>query len=297
MTKFPRTSDVRSIGRTGTLDQLSEAPIFVIGVSRSGTTWVYDMLTAHPQVGGILESWLFSAVNGVGSLFSSAHWPHRSVGLGRFLTRELLLGHVRGFAAGIMQLALEPHHRYLVEKSPAHLYTVPLISGLFPAARFIHVLRDGRDVCVSIRAATRSWMPEWKKNQGRSTWVSAKTWKNAVRRAQRDGRALGNRWLEVRYESIHADPAAGVRLLYEFCKIPYTPDLVETVLDTTDFNKNYREDERRFRRAGRVGDWQTHFSVVDAIVFNLAAGDLLKELGYEKSRCWRPSYTRAGKCL
>src|SRR5437667_9309955 len=140
------------------LNQVAQAPIFVVGVSRSGTTWVYDILTAHPQVAGILESWLFSTVNGVGSLFSSAHWPHRSVGLGRLLNREALLEYVRDFVARLMQHALGPQHRYLVEKSPPHLYTISLISELFPKARFIHVIRDGRDVCVSIRAATLSWM-------------------------------------------------------------------------------------------------------------------------------------------
>ncbi len=270
------------------LEQLAQPPIFVVGAARSGTTWVYDILTTHPQAAGVYESWLFTARHGLGSLFTSSHWPPRRSGLGRLLDRQDLLAHTRHIAARIMAHALEPGHLFLVEKSPSHLFAMPLISEVFSGARFIHVLRDGRDVGVSVRAAKKSWVPAWNETFGRSTMTQARAWKHAVNRARRDGANLGERFLEIRYEGIRADPFTAYRQLFDFCCMPHDDDLLQTVFDGTDFDRNYRPNESGFRRGGRVGDWRTHFGLVDALTFNLVAGDTLIALGYEESRWWLP---------
>jgi hypothetical protein len=274
------------------LDQLAQDPIFVVGAARSGTTWVYDILTAHPEVAGVYESWLFTKDKGFGALFTPAHWPQHQSGLGRLLEREELLAHVRDAAARIMAHALKPGHRFLVEKSPSHLFAMPLVSEIFPGARFIHVLRDGRDVCISVRAAARSWMRAWEKSFGRSTWTSAKSWRDAVNRAARDGTKLGEHFLEIRYEAIHADPFSAYRQLFDFCSIPYDESLLQTIFEKTDFRRNYSPDEAGPRRGGRMGDWRTHFGLIGAVVFNLAAGNTLVKLGYERTRFWLPRLSK-----
>ena len=276
-------------------DQLTQDPIFIVGAARSGTTWVYDILTSHPEVAGVYESWLFTPNNGLGTLFTTAHWPAKGSGLGKLLERESLLAYVRDIAICIMEHALEPGHRFLVEKSPSHLFTMPLIGEIFPGARFIHVLRDGRDVSVSVRAATRSWLPAWRETFGRSIMTRARSWRTVVNRAAREGAQLGERFLEIRYESIHADPFAAYRQLFDFCRIPYDDDLLQTVFEKTDFRKNYKPDEARFRRGGRVGDWRTHLGLIDALFFNIVAGDTLVACGYEKNRWWLPRLFGGGR--
>ena len=154
-------------------DQLIRPPVFVVGAARSGTTWVYDILTVSDAVAGIYESWFFSDSSGLGTLFGKAHRAGIASGLSNVLDRETLVEHVRQFAMQVMSHAIEPHHQFLVEKSPSHIYTIPLIKRVFPTARFVHVLRDGRDVSVSVRAATRSWAREWKSSHGRSVATSA----------------------------------------------------------------------------------------------------------------------------
>jgi protein-tyrosine sulfotransferase len=286
-------SEKRDSSSTGaSLGQLEQPPIFVVGAARSGTTWVYDILTAHPQVAGVYESWLFTRNNGLGALYASAHWPPNRSGLSGLLEREALLEETRALAGRLLGRALEPEHRFLVEKSPSHVFAVPLIHELFPRSRFIHVLRDGRDVSVSVRAAARSWVPQWREAFGRSVLTSARAWSHAVRRARKLGADLGDQFLEVRFEEIKREPFASYRRLFDFCGISYDEPLLQQIHEQTDFATNYRSNEEGFRRGGRVGDWRTHFNILDAVQFNLAAGDTLIETGYEENRRWAGSVVR-----
>ncbi|MDW7759177.1 MAG: sulfotransferase [Acidobacteriota bacterium] len=269
------------------LSRLAAGPIFIVGAARSGTTWVYDIFNAHPKVAGVFESWLFTPKDGLGSLFTEAHWPPKFSGLGRLLRREELVRHAREFAETILGHAVGDEHRYLVEKSPSHLFHIPFIGEIFPASRFIHVVRDGRDVAVSVLDAAASWVPIWKSSFGRSIASSAKAWGDAVRRAQRYGRELGpDRFLEIRYETLRNDPLSQFREMFDFCGIPYDDALLKIIEDKTDFSKNYRGGAGKFRRGGRAGDWKTTFSRKDALVFQAVAGTLLIELGYEHSMDW-----------
>jgi hypothetical protein len=274
------------------IDQLAEPPVFVVGAARSGTTWVYDILTSHPQVAGVYESWLFTRNNGLGSLFTKAHWPPNRSGLSGLLERQGLLNETRVFADRVLSKAIGPTHRFLVEKSPSHLYEMKLIHELYPRSRFINVLRDGRDVSVSVRSAARSWVPQWGHTFGRSVSASARAWSHAVRHAHRVGEELGDLYHEIRYEQIKQDPVGSYRRLFDFCNIPYDEELLQQIFAATDFATNYKPGEDRFRRGGRVGDWRTHFNVLDAIRFNQAAGARLIETGYEKNQWWIGSFLR-----
>lgn len=269
------------------LKQLDVAPIFVVGNPRSGTTWVLDILRQHPEVAAIHESYLFSPQDGLAALFNRSGWMERHRGLGTLMTREELIADVRELAARWLARTLEPGHRFLIEKSPAtHLYVMELIAEIFPEARFIHVLRDGRDVAVSVRAASRSWAPRWKKSFGRSMLRTARVWRNAVRIARNSGNKLGDRFMEIRYEEIKGDPLGASRRLLEFCGIPYDDQLLQEIYEATDFKQQFQGGEDQFRRAGRIGDWRKSFTVLDCAIFNVAGGDVLVEAGYVRNRLW-----------
>jgi len=267
--------------------QIEEDLIFVIGAARSGTTWVYDIIHSHPQVAGMYESWLFTPHNGIGSLFTEAHWPSKRSGLGNFIAREKVLQYSRELVFQIMSNAIQPEQHYLVEKSPNHIYAIPLIHEVFPDARFICVLRDGRDVAVSVRAAAQSWMKDWHNSFGHSLRTSALAWKNAIRKARTDAQLLGDLYMEIRYEEIHRDPFPAYRKIFDFCRIPYDDDILEQIYRATDFDRNFKGGENKFRRGGRTGDWQKSFSLIDKLLFKKVAGDMLIELGYEHDKSWK----------
>lgn len=276
------------------LRQLAVGPIFVVGQPRSGTTWIYDILAAHPEAAGVFESWLFTTGQGIGGLFSKAHWNPRieqdretfgkAYRLNQLMTRDELVAEMRELTARWLSAVLEPHHRFLVEKTPAHHGSMPMIAELFPQARFIHVLRDGRDVAVSLRAAAESWGKGYFKAP--PAYEGGKRWQSTVRYTRSQGEALDVPFLEVRYEDVRADPHGGIARLLDFCSMPHDDGLVARIVEQTDIGRERKRGEDRFRRRGAVGDWRARFRLRDRLMFELGSGGLLAEAGYERNRLW-----------
>jgi sulfotransferase family protein len=169
-----------------------------------------------------------------------------------------------------------------VEVAPLHGTVAREIAEVFPAARFVHVLRDGRDVAVSVRAAARSWAPGWPASVLKSAW----RWRKALRNASQAQPVLGDRLLEVRYEDLKSEPQAQIARLFRFCGMPYDMALVGRVATHTDFRRQFKPDPAAFRRFGRVGDWRTALTPLDVLLFAIGAGDTLVNAGYEASRIW-----------
>lgn len=274
------------------LAQLDRPPIFVVGHMRSGTTWVFDVLSAHPLVAGVFESRIFT-MEAVAPLLQKVHWETerhvemfgRDMGLGQVLSREDVVADVRGLCDDWLSRVLEPQHRFLVEKSPADSVAVETFAAIYPGAAVVHVLRDGRDVAVSMSAARGGWMapegqpveqpPVW-----RQLWSTARGWQGQVRRLRELSQTLALPLHEIRYEAMHARPHETARALFEFCGIPCDDDLLADLLDRTHFSNLIETGPSSFRRSGRVGDWRREWSRRDRVLFAAGAGDMLAELGY-----------------
>ncbi len=294
--------DKRTAQAVPSLAQLAAGPIFVTGHARSGTTWVFDLLTSHPEVAGVLESWMFVRSFGFAGLFDQ--WDRKltelgrrdrgqAVGLHQMVSRKEFAAELRSFLGGLLARRLEPQHRFLVEKSPSPYMEIGPAAEVFPDARFIHVIRDGRDVAVSLRAAGRSWFAPWGQfaasgqvGRARALHEAGRSWSKGVGRTRRLGRALGDRYMEVAYEDLAARPADRVRALVDFCGIPGDEDAVRAAIEGSDFASHFSGGEDQFRRAGRVGDWRSRFGLLDAIAFELGSNGRLKVEGYERHRAW-----------
>lgn len=279
------------------LGQLCCDPIFVIGQFRSGTTWVYDILTAHPEAAGAFESWMFTSRFGLANLFHDAHFENdleafgRPYRLGQLISRERLIDDVRGLAAGWLAQALEPQHRFLVEKTPSHYEEIPIISTLFPGARFVHVIRDGRDVAVSALAAAETW---GKGYISPSVREQANLWDRAVRAARSHRKLLGSRYMELRYEDLKSDPRQVIRQLFDFCTMPADDELIERLEFETSFARHEHKPKTQFRRQGQAGEWRRALSFRDCLGFARGSRRLLVELGYEQTPNWWLSRLRPG---
>ena len=165
----------------------------------------------------------------------------------------------------------------LVEKTPSHLFHTQRILRQFPDARIVEVLRDGRDVCVSMqyRAKEVSWPP---KDRGEQIL----RWRDAVQFGMtvRGTPEAAGRWHVLRFEAAKDNPRRAIAELFTFCELPFDDAVVERVAEETDISHfEYRGDGEMIRR-GAVGDWRTNFDDADQALFVQLAGDTLAAAGY-----------------
>lgn len=235
----------------------------------------------------------------------------RVVGLPVVLTHERfddLLRHVLAVVASAAT-EMKPSASHVLEKTPENCRHVPLIRRLVPDARFVHIVRDGRDVAASLVAASDSWGGRWAPADIRG---AAATWREHVLGARTAADAPG--YTEVRYEDLlHDAPTQLVRLLahcgviatleeaadicarFTFAEMASSPTKTyETVLVGGEAARTTRGGTREpdgFFRVGGAGSWRS-WGKRECWAFDDIAGDLLVELGYESERDWCASTPR-----
>lgn len=270
--------------------------VFILGAPRSGTTWLQAMLGAHPRVGTTVELTLYSRYTA--SWIESWTKEARNIEDGRwhqglpFVWSESdFYGFLRDFVEGVYQRVLDKHPQatHVVDKHPAYSMYVEDIERIVPQARFIHVIRDGRDVAVSMVAARK------RSGFGAGTIQDAAlAWKKHVLAARRASQYQG-RYMEVRYEDLLADGVSTLRTVFDFCDLPADADDVAAIVDEHQFERmkarRQLADERAqatvgHYRKGVVGSWRESLSPLQRRMFHRLVGDLLCELGYAQEDWW-----------
>ena len=166
------------------------------------------------------------------------------------------------------------------------------IGAAVPEAHFIHIIRDGRDVALSVLGV--SWGPDTVED-------AAVQWTTQVRRARRKSRSVAH-YMEVRYEGLVADPEPIVRRVCEFAELPFEPGMleyheraqermsaVERDLELGGGREGISASERASQHAlvseapreERAGRWREEMDPADVATYEAIAGPTLAELGYE----------------
>jgi hypothetical protein len=304
---------LRALARPSSDRSAEAAPygkVFVVGCGRSGTSWVQDIIAESPCVATNQESHayesLFAPLLKAGvrrpagwvkalQRFDLSWREQRWVGIYWWVTRPQLVQIMREVVgrrdlddeAGA-HLAVRrvfdtwfAAHRgeadRLLEKTPGHVAFADRILDALPESKVVEVVRDGRDVCVSLekQALTLRWPPTRREDQIR-------LWRRAVERGDRlhaDGRWAG-RVLRVRYEDLHADPVHEVLRLYDFLGLPVDEPGAATIVERTSITRFGDRTDGRHRRKGAVGDRRSALSVDDVALIEREAGELLRSVGY-----------------
>jgi len=162
-------------------------------------------------------------------------------------------------------------------KSPGLVRHLDFLAGLFDEARFVHIIRDGRDVALSL--LDRPWGPV-------RIAEGARYWATRVDRGMSSGRKLGpSRYLEVRYEDLVADPEAALNGICRFIELDYRPEMLTYHQRGIDWMPlQLRVQHTHLLEPPRVGirDWRKDMAGKDVAMFEAVAGDTLKALGYER---------------
>jgi hypothetical protein len=165
------------------------------------------------------------------------------------------------------------------DKTPIYVRSIPLLARLWPEARFVHLIRDGRDVALSYLSL--HWGPS-------TVWSAARKWRRDVSAGIRDGQPLGtSRYLEVRYEALIAEPRSTLEVVCAFAGLPFEAAMLDPAqraghetLAPDEGRPFHERSEGLLDPAAR--EWRTQMSDPDVRAFEAVAGPLLEDLGYER---------------
>lgn len=231
---------------------------FIVGVARSGTSILGELVAAHPEVKYIFESYV----------------PWRIVGRGvngsdRF-TADQATPVVRSFIRWWFRWR-KGDARIIVEKNPRNILRIPFLRAVFPEAKIIHIVRDGRDVACSLVPGLggRWWAherpPQWRDIFARYQGVirCAHAWNEIVRTGLAD--LAGVPHLQVRYEDLVARPHDVARQIFDYLGLPLHPAVTEfccNIQNSTEGSYQAKYQSVWFRRnhRQRVGRWRENLS-------------------------------------
>jgi hypothetical protein len=178
------------------------------------------------------------------------------------------------------------------DKTPGYVRDMRLISRLLPEARFIHIVRDGRDVALSV--IPMSWGPD-------DVTRAAEVWKERIEGARAQAPRLRH-YIEVHYEDVVLDTENVLRRVCDYIELGFDPvmldyheraeerlaemarDLPERpgqVLRPADHRLEAHALTKEPPRTDRVARWRAEMSEADQAAWARVAGDLLEELDYE----------------
>ncbi|MBT8062107.1 MAG: sulfotransferase, partial [Gammaproteobacteria bacterium] len=169
------------------------------------------------------------------------------------------------------------------EKTPDYCRYMPTLASLFPDARFIHIVRDGRNTALS----TLKWAkPD--KGPGRWPWwdsdalaCCALWWTWQTWQGIRDGRALSpGRYHELRYEDLVERPAQHLQAMSDFLGLEYSDEMANFHRGKTVDNPALSAKSAWKPATKGLRDWREQMAPDDQAVFQALAGELLELLAY-----------------
>ncbi len=203
---------------------------------------VYQMVVPRPGDGGAAWASVFPRID-----------PHDEDGLARVARGDLPIYRIeeapqlRKQLIALLQRALELQRksRFLAKRPPL-CFAVPVLAEVFPAAKFVHTLRDGK-ACVVSRAFYSSASA-----QGlQSVRLAAQEWHQTMRFIGKMEQDIGpDRWVNVRYEDYCTDVRGQVNRLLDFCELPRDEGMLTALpaeIRSTN-SKRLREIPDEFRR-------------------------------------------------
>jgi hypothetical protein len=252
--------------------------LFIVACPHSGTTVLRRIVDAHPRIAITPEThWISEVVRqgrgiDVAGRLSpglrevlEAHPTFAGLGIGRDEVERLTRGRpsYAAFVAALFDAYGAARGKSIVgDSTPAYLQEIGLLHDLFPHARFVHLVRDGRDVCLSAL--------ESEAGAAQSTVTTvALWWRGRVLEGRATGARLGPElYVELRYEALVADPQRECRRLCDFLGVAFDRAMLP-------------ERRRRFERGQR--NWTTEMAREQVEEFEAAAGDALEAFGYPRA--------------
>src|SRR5574341_1820689 len=297
---------------------------FIFGHARSGTTLLMRLVRLHPEVHCNYQAHFFTRKPLLKSLVDSSEieeWLTRRSNRwnrGRDLSPLVL----RAIADFIMERdATHEGKRIVGDKSPSstiHGQAVRDMHAVYPDAKLVYIVRDGRDVLISERfrnfvEESRFLSPEDKRiiealrqdpapfmNGARTIFTEtfirrvAIGWVTNLKEIEEEGiRLFGKNYFALRFEDLLANPFEEMKRLWEFLCVKEIPkSLNQDIKVEIAYNPDEEWQARRnediafFLSKGQIGNWQKLFTERDKSLFKENAGEMLIKWKYENDLNW-----------
>ena len=270
-------------------------PLFIVACDRSGTTLLRLILDHSPVIAIPTESMFLADIGSrrarYGDLSTDEQfdrlvgdiWRHPKVREWGLSSGPPRRGELTGddayraaIAAPFEVYATEHQKPRWGDKTPYYVNHLDEVMRVFPDALVVNLVRDGRDVCLSLLS-----VPFGPAN----VWAAAHQWRTAVIAGDAASARYGQAVLTIRYEDLVSEPAAEVERICRFAEIPFDPAMLEADPDAASHVASGQEQWfsglAESINVGSVGRWRTGMSRRNQALFTHIAGDVLRRHGYD----------------
>lgn len=276
---------------------------FVVGPPRAGTTMLRLLLNSHPEIAVPAETLFFGEVLQHARRFGDFSTPEQVDAFAREVVSALAesfrpAGEVfrvnaeeiaaavtaagaRSYAAAFWTfldlLARREGKRLWGEKTPFYSAWLTQLGEAYPNGRFIALVRDPRDVAMSLHAIA------WGRKAYPTLTDAGLRWRYAMDGIERARPLLGDRLKAIRYEDLVADPEGSARSVCEFLGLPFAPEMLrfhETAGRFMPPGVDWHPRVTQPINASRVGLWRQQYTPEDVGMIELAAGPSMADWGY-----------------
>jgi hypothetical protein len=307
---------LRNMNLTGTVTEAppptdevaATAPFFIVGSGRSGSTLLRMMLTCHSRLSIPPETWYLIPLvqrfridrplnaDEVESAISivTSHYRWRDMKLDAQDFRRKAARLPKPYLRDLVEVVYRSHVQAegktrWGDKTPVYIEILPQLARMYPNSKFIHLIRDGRDVAKSFQAT--DWIGRWLHDNARE-WTRALAchWR-WVRSEFRD------RILQVRYEDLVLETEGTLRKICGFIGEEFEPQMLSWQLKVDEQVPARERDVHAKLKlkpgAESVARWKREMSAREMFVSEAFMGSDLTRLGYERryrSTFWTPAF-------
>lgn len=273
-------------------------PILLFGMDRSGTTLLTMMVGSHPSIAVPLSTtgmW-YNFYNKLSSDYSNlnneqslrrlvndillqeriSYWKS-DLDLDRIMDKCKIGDFSSVIAAFYNEYARQCEKPLWANSDIAHLDNMHVANAWFPTAKFVHIIRDGRDVALSHK--------KYPYGAGNIS-ECARAWRFRVQQNLRMGAMLGSaRYKTVYYEDLVQNPEKTIQIICDFLGVQYSNEVLDYAKTVDSRVPNHRlwlwPDLKKSPQPSNCYKWKKSMSQAQRLIFEDIAGPLLKELGYE----------------
>ncbi len=262
----------------------TKAPFFILGLPRSGTTLLRDLLRSHPNIAIPNESHFMVRLY---QMFGDPQSDQDALQILKWLKR---LDHFQRFdiEVDIEQFKKKRSYKDIInyiyniyaqklhkirwgDKTPGYLRHVPILLKLFPDALLIHIIRDGRDVALS--NIVQKFGPN-------NVACAAIQWKKTLVIHERLKQICpASQYLEVQYEQLLMQPRLVLEKVCGFLSEPFTEEILTATRDG--LYTNISSVQSQHIDASNCFKWKSKMRQDQLKIFESIAGDVLIYFGYD----------------